>query len=87
MADFIYKKMNETVAINGTESVIETLEKVRPMSGNGSSSTSKPLRLISDWLKPFCLRLVEIHYESVIQSVRGQKARKIKNHCEAMKSN
>ena len=40
VADFIYKKMNETVAINGTESVIETLEKVRPMSGTGSSLSS-----------------------------------------------
>ena len=36
VADFIYKKMNETVSINGTDSVIETLEKVRPMSGNDS---------------------------------------------------
>ena len=36
VADFIYKKMNETVSINGTDSVIETLEKVRPMSGAGS---------------------------------------------------
>ena len=52
VADFIYKKMNETVAINGTESVIETLEKVRPMSGNGSnlSDWSTSSFFPSDWM-------------------------------------